>query len=425
MKIVNLAIIGIGTVGGGTYRILTDNHDHIQSAHDLDIRIKKVLDKDIDRLKSIVRPDQVATSLDEILCDDEISIVVEVIGGVEPAKTFITKALKAGKSVVTANKELIAKHWAELEQVARENNAGFYFEASCVGGVPVIRTLKESLQGDSIQTIMGIINGTTNYILTKMTTEDMSYEDALKQAQELGFAEFDPTADVEAFDAMYKLSILSSLAFHTCIPHKVVYREGITKVTKADIASAKEMGYTIKLLAIGKRNGNEVEVRVHPTLVPNAHPLASVSGSFNAFFLTGNYVDDVMLYGRGAGSLPTGSAIVSDIVYCASKNEHRHSDFENNGQVLPGITIKEDFTSKYYMSLVVADETGVLAQIADVFGKSGVSINSISQKGVKDGRAPITIMTHETHEFAVREAISNLESLGCVNKIESLIRVID
>ena len=425
MKVVNVAIMGIGTVGGGTYKILTDNHDHIMSAHDLDVRVKKVLDKDLDRLKSTVRPDQITTNLDEILADDEISIVVEVMGGVEPAKTFITKALKAGKSVVSANKELIAKHWPELEKVAKENGVGFYFEASCVGGVPVIRTLKESLQGDSIQTIMGIINGTTNYILTKMTQEDMSYADALKQAQELGFAEFNPTADVDGYDAMYKLSILSSLAFHTCIPYTSIYREGITKVTKSDISAAKDMGYTIKLLAIGKRNGNEVEVRVHPTLVPDEHPLASVSGSFNAFFLKGNYVDDVMLYGRGAGSLPTGSAIVSDVVYCASRAEHKHTDFENNGEVANGITVLEDFNSKYYMAMDVADEAGVLAKIADGFGRKGVSIIQIMQKDVKDGKAHITVMTHETHEMAIREAIKDLEELDCVFEVESLIRVID
>ena len=294
-----------------------------------------------------------------------------------------------------------------------------------MGGVPVIRTLKESLQGDSIQTIMGIINGTTNYILTKMTQEDMSYADALKQAQELGFAEFNPTADVDGYDAMYKLSILSSLAFHTCIPYTSIYREGITKVTKSDISAAKDMGYTIKLLAIGKRNGNEVEVRVHPTLVPDEHPLASVSGSFNAFFLKGNYVDDVMLYGRGAGSLPTGSAIVSDVVYCASRAEHKHTDFENNGEVANGITVLEDFNSKYYMAMDVADEAGVLAKIADGFGRKGVSIIQIMQKDVKDGKAHITVMTHETHEMAIREAIKDLEELDCVFEVESLIRVID
>lgn len=425
MKIVNVAIMGLGTVGGGTYRILTENREHIKASRGLDIRVKKVLDKDTERLKKTLAPEQIAADLDEILSDKEISIVVEVMGGVEPAKTFITKALSAGKSVVTANKELIAKHWSELERTAKEHGAGFYFEASCVGGVPVIRTLKESLQGDTVETIMGIINGTTNYILTKMSEEDMSYEDALKQAQALGFAEANPTADVDGYDAMYKLSILSSLAFHTCIPYTEVYREGITKVTKADIVAAKEMGYTIKLLAIGKRSGNDVEVRVHPTLVPDEHPLASVNGSFNAFFLKGSYVDDVMLYGRGAGSLPTGSAIVSDVVYCAERTEHKHTDFDNNGRVESGITVKSDFTSKYYMSLLVIDKAGVLARIADELGKNGVSIRLLSQKDVQNGYAPITIMTHETHESSVKAALDALDELDCVERVESIIRVID
>ncbi len=426
MKKVQVAIMGIGTVGGGTYDILTQNHDKILASYGVDITVKKVLDKDEARLKAKVQPDQITTDLNDILSDPEISIVVEVMGGVEPAKTFITKALNAGKSVVTANKELISKHWSEIEEVAKKNNVGLYFEASCVGGVPVIRTLNESLQGDKICSIMGIINGTTNYILTKMTEEGMSYEDALRQAQELGFAEFNPTADVDGFDAMYKLSILSSLAFHTCIPYTSIYREGITKITKEDIAFGKQMGYKIKLLAIGKRRGDEVEVRVHPTLVPEKHPLASVSGSFNAVFISGDFVDDVMLYGRGAGAHPTGSAIVSDIVYCAKREENLYTDFVNNGKVADNISIEGNFKSKYYASLMVDDKAGVLAKVANVWGDCGVSIQLINQSAsANDGAVPIVIMTHETHEEAVRKALGILESLDCVREIRSVIRVID
>lgn len=425
MKSVKVAIMGLGTVGGGTYEILTTNHDKIQSASGLDIEVKKVLDKDIEKLRAKLREDQIAFSLDDILSDDEISIVVEVMGGVEPAKTFITKVLQSGKSVVTANKELISKHWSELEQVARENGVGLYFEASCVGGVPIIRTLKESLQGDNIEMIMGIINGTTNYILTKMSEEGWSYEEALKEAQALGYAEFNPTADVDGFDAMYKLSILSSLAFHTCIPYTSIFREGITKVTKEDITSGKEMGYTLKLLAIGKKKSNEVEVRVHPTFVPNDHPLASVSGAFNAVFLKGDFVDDVMLYGRGAGARPTGSAIVSDIVYCAKKDVHEHTDFENNGKVNAGTIIADDYESKYYLAITVDDRAGVLASFTKVLGECNVSVHSISQTSATDGVARIVIMTHETSEKAVQGAIKLLEKLPCVKNVDSLIRVID
>ncbi|MBR7141900.1 MAG: homoserine dehydrogenase, partial [Clostridia bacterium] len=353
MKTVKVAIIGMGTVGGGTYDLLTANHDKILSSYGLDVQIKKVLDKDEQKLANKVKPEQVCRSLDEILADEEISIVVEVMGGVEPAKTFITKIMQSGKSVVTANKELISKQWADLERVARENGVGLYFEASCVGGVPIIRTLNESLQGDNIKSIMGIINGTTNYILTKMTEEGMSYEEALAQAQQLGYAEFNPTADVDGYDAMYKLSILSSLAFHTCIPYTSIYREGITKVSQDDIAFGKNTGYKIKLLAIGKKKDNDVEVRVHPTLIAENHPLASVSGAFNAVFLNGDFVDDVMLYGRGAGAYPTGSAIVSDVIYCALKTSHVYTDFENDGKVSEDINIVSDYESKYYVNLIV------------------------------------------------------------------------
>ena len=426
MKKVKVAIMGIGTVGGGTYDILTQNHDKIASSYGIDIEVKYVLDKDEDKLKAKVKPEQITTNLADIVEDKEISIVVEVMGGVEPAKTFITKVLNSGKSVVTANKEIVSKHWADLESVAKKNGVGLYFEASCVGGVPVIRTLNESLQGDKIQSIMGIINGTTNYILTKMAEEDMSYAEALRQAQDLGFAEFNPTADVDGYDAMYKLSILSSLAFHTCIPYTSIYREGITKVTKEDIAYGKSMGDKVKLLAIGKRNGNEVEVRVHPALVSENHPLASVSGSFNAVFLTGDAVDDVMLYGRGAGARPTGSAIVSDVVYCALRSSHLYTDFENNGKVAQDIKIVNDFESKYYIAMRVDDKSGVLSKITSVLGENGVSIRTINQTtSGTDEIAPVTIMTHATRENALQKALAQMSGLDCVKEIVSIIRVID
>ena len=425
MKKVSVAILGLGTVGGGTYEILVANHDKIASSSGLDIQVKKVLDKNIDKLREKLDESQIAFSLDDILNDKEISIVVEVMGGVEPAKTFITKVLQSGKSVVTANKELISKHWSELEAVARENGVGLYFEASCVGGVPIIRTLKESLQGDNVEMIMGIINGTTNYILTKMSQEGWSYEEALKEAQSLGYAEANPTADVDGFDAMYKLSILSSLAFHTCIPYTSVFREGITKVTKEDIASGKQMGYELKLLAIGKRRGNEVEVRVHPTFVPFEHPLASVSNAFNAVFLKGDFVDDVMLYGRGAGARPTGSAVVSDIVYCAKRSVHEHTDFNNNGKVSEGMVVADDYQSKYYLAITVDDRAGVLASFTKVLGEANVSVHSISQTASDGGSARIVIMTHATSEKAIQGAIETLKELHCVKSVDSLIRVID
>lgn len=430
MKQVNVAIMGLGTVGFGTYNILVNNKENIKKNQGIEFNVKKVLDKNAEALiKKGVPKNIISTDLNEIISDDSISIVVETIGGIEPAKTFILSVLKSGKSVVTANKELVSKHWAELEETAKKHNAGLYFEASCVGGVPIIRTLTESMQGDNIQEIMGIINGTTNYILTKMTEEGSSYEDALKQAQNLGFAEFDPTADVGGYDAMYKLSILSSLAFHTCIPYTEVYREGITKLTKRDILTAKDLGYTLKLLAIGRKDGNNVEVRVHPTFVNNEHPLASVRNEFNAVFLKGDSVDNIMLYGRGAGAAPTGSAIVSDIVFCAKKEgKHLYTDFENNAKVAKDINIMSDFTSKYYVSLTVKDKAGVLAKITDILGKNNVSISTMLQNGLKKNKdvdgACLVFMTHDTSEKAFQAAIRGLRELDEVFAVDSLIRVI-
>lgn len=425
MKKINIAIMGLGTVGGGTYDILTGNRGMILKTQGLDIVVSKILDKDIERVTSRGIDRSIATTdLNDILSDPSISIVVEVMGGVEPAKTFITKVLLSGKSVVTANKELISKHWFELEAAAKKGGVGLYFEASCVGGVPIIRTLTDSMQANNIQNLFGIINGTTNYILTKMTQEGVSYDSALKEAKLLGYAEANPSADVDGYDAMYKLSILTSLAFHASIPYTCIYREGITKISASDIHSAKELGYIIKLLAIGRKNGNDVEVRVHPTFVPDNHPLASVSGAFNAVFLKGDYVDDIMLYGRGAGSHPTGSAIVSDIICCAAKTQHSYADFENNGKLSAEINIVSDFTSKYYMALKVQDKAGVLAKITAVLGKLGVSIGTIVQRGVKDGLASVIILTHETGENSIQEAINQLKSIDDIQSIDSLIRVI-
>lgn len=424
MKIVNVAIMGIGTVGGGTYEILTKNHEFLMKTQGIDFRVAKVLDKNLERVASFGIPaDKAAASVDEIAADKDISLVVETMGGVEPAKTFIEKMLLSGKSVVTANKELVSKHWTSLEAAAKRGGAGLYFEASCVGGVPIIRALQEGLQANHVGSIVGIINGTTNYILTKMTEEGMSYADALKEAQQLGYAEFNPTADVEGFDASYKLSILSSLAFHTCIPYQRVYREGITKITKSDIKAGKEMGYVIKLLAIGKRTGGTVEVRVHPTFVPISHPLATVSGSFNAVFVNGDFVDDLMFYGRGAGARPTGSAIVSDIVYAAKQSAPVYSDFENNGEVERGIEISTDFMSKYYLSVSVKDAPGVLAALAGVFAKHSVSIESVLQRG-QSGGATISFLTHMSSESDVRSAVEEIEDLDDSNKVVSLIRVL-
>ena len=326
-----IAIMGLGTVGGGAYDILTENREYIQATQGIDVTVAAILDRTSAPLQARgISADLFCDSIDKLAANPDIELVIETMGGVEPAKSFIIKSLESGKSVVTANKELIAKHWHELERCAKAHGAGLYFEASCVGGVPVIRTLTESMQANRVCELYGIINGTTNYILTKMTEEGLSYETALREAQQLGYAEFNPSADVDGFDAMYKLSILSSLAFHTSVPYTSVYREGITRVTAGDIKCARDLGYVIKLLAIGRRNGDKIEARVHPTFVPVDHPLASVRGAFNAVLLTGDFVDDIMLYGRGAGARPTGSAIVSDVVFCAKRTEHEYTRSEEH-----------------------------------------------------------------------------------------------
>lgn len=423
MKKLNVAILGLGTVGGGTYEILTNNHDMIKRTQGLDIKVVRVLDRDRERATARgLSADAVTENVDDIAQDESIDIVVETMGGVEPAKTYIAKMLSCGKSVVTANKELISKYWYELEPIAKKSGAGLYFEASCVGGVPIIRTLTESMQANNICKLYGIINGTTNYILTKMTDEGLSYETALREAQQLGYAEFNPSADVDGFDAMYKLSILSSLAFHESIPYKNIYREGITRITPADIKSARELGYVIKLLAIGERDGDKIEARVHPTFVPADHPLAGVRGAFNAVLLTGDYVDDIMLYGRGAGARPTGSAIVSDIIFAAKRTKHEYTDFGISENVQGGITVAEDFTSKYYIALSAYDRAGVLAAISKILGEEGVSIGTILQKESVGECASIIFLTHTASEKAVKAALEKIEKLQFVRSIDSLIR---
>ncbi len=423
MKRVGIAILGLGVVGGGSYRILTDNRDFYRRTQDVDLCVESVLECDRERALALGVPeDCIASNIFEIVSDPDVSIVVECIGGIGAAREFALAALHAGKTVVTSNKELFCKFSHELEKEARRNNAGLYFEASCVGGVPIIRTLLDGVQSNRISAMMGIINGTTNYILTKMTQDGASYEDALREAQELGYAECDPSADVEGFDAAYKLSILSSLAFHTKVPFSKVFREGITGVSKEDIADGEALGYRLKLLAIGKQTPSGIEVRVHPTFVRKEHPLAAVNDSFNAVYLTGDSVGDVMLYGRGAGALPTGSAIVSDIIYAATHSEHKYSTFRNTANAEKDVKFVSDFLSAYYLRLTVQDKTGVLAKLSSVFGKCNVSIVEMIQKSAVGGKSTIVLITHETHELAVRSAVAKLESSE-IAKVESVLRV--
>ena len=423
MKKVGVAILGMGVVGGGTYRILTENKEFFARTQDVEITVVSVLETNAERAKAAGVPEEaIASNIAEIVGNPDVNIVVECIGGTGAAKDFVLVSLQAGKHVVTSNKDLYSKYSYELERAAKRQHVGLYFEASCVGGVPVIRTLLDGLQANRISSLMGIINGTTNYILTKMTEEGASYEEALKDAKRLGYAEADPSADVEGFDAAYKLSILSSLAFHTKVPFSKVVREGITNVSVEDVSDGKALGYVLKLLAIGKQSDEGIEVRVHPAFVRKGHPLASVSDGFNAVFVTGDAVGDVMLYGRGAGALPTGSAIVSDVIYAATHVDHKYSTFKNTENADKNVAFIEDYKSAYYLRISVDDESGTLAKITSVLGKNHVSIVEMIQRAKGEGKAEIVLITHETHEFAVRNAVAKINALG-VAEIKSVLRV--
>ena len=434
MKTIGVAILGLGVVGGGTYKILTDHRDFYRRTQNVDISVESVLEINRERALALgIEESKISTNIAEVVSNPNVDIVVEVIGGVEPAKSFVLAALHSGKTVVTSNKELFCKYWYELEKVARRTNAGLYFEASCVGGVPIIRTLIDGMQANVVHSLTGIINGTTNYILTRMTREGLGFDEVLREAQALGYAEKDPTADVDGFDAAYKLSILASLAFHTKVPLEKVYREGIRGISSLDIAYGEELGYVLKLLAIGKNDGgNNIEVRVHPAFIRKDHPLASVGDSFNAVFLQGDSVGDIMLYGRGAGALPTGSAIVSDIIYAATHGEHKYATFKNTQLPEKGVRFVTDFNSRYYIRFTAHDRAGVLAKVAGIFAKYNISIVDFIQKGEDIDRAqreesgdniPVILITHTTSEFSVRRAVSRIAALEDIVKVNSVIRV--
>lgn len=425
MKTVGVAILGLGVVGSGTYRILTEHREFYRRTQDIDVNVECVLEINRERALALgVEPQKICGNIAEIVSNPNVDIVVEVIGGVEPAKSFVLAALHSGKTVVTSNKELFCKYWHELEKAAKRTNAGLYFEASCVGGVPVIRTLIDGMQANVVTSLTGIINGTTNYILTRMAKEGLDYRAALKEAQALGYAEKDPTADVEGYDAAYKLSILSSLAFHKKVPLEKIYREGISEISRQDIAYGEELGYVLKLLAIGKNDGgNNIEVRVHPAFIRKDHPLASVGDSFNAVFLQGDSVGDIMLYGRGAGALPTGSAIVSDVIYAATHSENKYATFRNTQSAEPGVKFVTDFRSRYYIRLTVRDRVGILSKVAGIFSHYNISIVDFVQKGEDIENIPIILITHETGELSVRRAVEKIAQLDDVCEVNTVIRV--
>lgn len=419
-----IALLGMGTVGGGVYEIIERQKEEMPFKIGAALEVVKVLVRNKAKYADRIPAEKLTDVWEDVIGDDSIDIVVEVMGGIEPARTYIKAALEKGKHVVTANKDLMAMHGHELLELAGEHHCDLLFEAAVAGGIPIIRPLKQCLAGNNITEIMGIINGTTNFILTKMKEDGMDFGEALQLATDLGYAEADPTADIEGYDAGRKLAIMASIAFHTSVTFDDVFTEGITKITAKDMRYAKEMGCSIKLLGIAKNTETGIEVKVHPTMIPENHPLAAVNDSFNAVFVHGDAVDDAMFYGRGAGALPTGSAVVGDIMDVA-----RNMLFNCNGRIgcscYKNLPIKQigDTTSRYYIRMRLEDRAGTLAAMAGVFAENDASIAILLQKETIENDAEIVVVTHEVAEKKFMDAIKKFSSMEMVKEISSIIRV--
>lgn len=419
MEKIAVGFLGCGNIGCGVYRLLEENGENIASHEHVAFEVRRVLVRSLAKKRAAAVPQELMTDRPEDVFDDpEISVVMEFMGGVEPAATYMIQALQRGKTIVTANKMALASRWEDILSAARESGAGLYYEASVCGAVPIIRAMNDSLQANRIGSVMGIINGTTNYILSRMSSEGAAYADVLADAQRLGLAEPDPTADVEGYDAAYKLSILSTLAFHKHIPVENVYREGITKITPLDVQCGKEFGLTLKLLAVAKEEDGFVQARVHPTFVPNSHPLASVNDAFNAVYVNGHACGEMMFYGRGAGDMPTASALVSDLVKAAKAKR----------QALPAVSAEpckmaDDWTCVHFIRMLAVDRPGVLSLVSGKLAEHGVSIASMVQKGhdAESGCAQLVFLTHMASERAVRSALEQMDE-NTVSQV-SVIRV--
>ncbi len=426
MKEINVAILGFGTVGQGTAKIIIDNASQWMKKCGADIKIRKVLVRNLNQKRMVdLPPGTLTDKWEDIIADRDIQVVIEVMGGIEPAKKYIIEAISKGKNIITANKDLLADHGEEIFNAANQYGVDVYFEASVAGGIPIIMPLKKSLAANNILQVMGIVNGTTNYILTKMSKEKMSYDEALKRAQELGYAEADPAADVGGYDAARKIAILASIAFHTRVKLNDVFIEGITNLTARDIQFAQELGYAVKLLGIARENQGKIEVRVHPALISANHPLANVNDSFNAVFVQGDAVGETMFFGRGAGQMPTASSVAGDLVSIAN-------NIRNNSTGQLGCTCYEhkeilsilEINTKYYLRLYVIDRPGVLASIAGVFGENGVSLASVLQKNSSpDNIAELVVITHAVKERDIQNALETIRNMPITKSIGNLIRV--
>ena len=418
-----VGLLGCGVVGSEVVRLLAESRIDFKARSGANLVIKKIAVRNEKTVRPGIDPKLFTTDALSIVNDPEIDVVIELMGGIEPAHEYLMKALNNGKAVITANKALLARHGDELETASDKADVDFYYEAAVAGAIPIIRPLSESLIGDYVTKIMGIVNGTTNFILTKMFETGADFDIALKEAQELGFAEADPTADVEGFDAAAKAAILATLAFHHTVTDADVYREGITKLTARDIAIAKDMGMVIKLLAIAENIDDEkLSVRVHPTLLPATHPLASVRGAFNAVFVEAEAAGELMFYGRGAGGVPTASAVLGDLVAIARNLVDERTAPETSDYAKLTIADIGTTHTRYLIRLEVADRPGVLAAVAQTFAKHNVSIQTVRQTG-RGENAELIVMTHKATDGALSETVAGLKALDSVKDVASVIRV--
>jgi homoserine dehydrogenase len=424
-QVIKVGLMGLGTVGTGVLRILQENKEFVERKLGVGIEVKRILVRNLSKARKLdVNPELLTDNYLDIVNDPEIQICIEVIGGINPTKQYVLEAIQAGKNIITANKDLIATEGKDIFEKAAEKQVDVRFEASVGGGIPIIRPLKVCLAANKIHEIMGIINGTTNYILTKMTTEGSNFSDVLKEAQDLGYAEADPTADVDGHDAARKLAILASIAFNSRVSLKNVYTEGIAKITASDIGYATELGYVIKLLGIAKETNGQIEARVHPVFVPKTHPLGSVHNAFNAIYVKGDAVGEVMFYGPGAGEMPTASAIMGDVIQVARNVLGETTGFGictcyEEKKVKP----MGEIEAEYYIRLTVKDQPGVLASIAGVFGNQGVSIGSMIQKRHGSDMAEIVLITHRVKEQFIQDALKIVQGLSTVEIVSNVIRV--
>ncbi|MEE9203401.1 MAG: homoserine dehydrogenase [Nitrospirales bacterium] len=428
---IGVGLIGFGTVGAGVARILLQNASLIQRRVGVPLELVRVADLDVTRDRGVkLSPGILTTDARDVLDDPAIDVVLELIGGYSVAKQVILDAMARGKHVVTANKALLAVHGEEIFEAAARHHVDLGFEASVGGGIPVIRTLTEGLAANTVLSIYGIINGTSNYILSRMTSQGHGFQEVLAESQRAGYAEADPTFDVEGIDSAHKLSIMVSLAYGTPVNVKEVYTEGISHLAPLDITYAKEFGYTIKLLGIAKFSDGEVEARVHPTMIPSSSPIAQVDGVYNAIQLVGDAVADIVLYGQGAGAMPTGSAVVSDVIAIArnlltgSTGRVPPASFQQDQRRPLRIRPMEEITSLYYMRFMVLDKPGVLSKISGVLGDHRISISSVIQQGRKEGQTvPVVIMTHRASERNVQAALREIDPMAFVSEPTTLIRV--